>query len=52
MGIFRKRFPGLERRKFALPQKFVSLQSIDLEAQQQHNRPTGRSNYSGLEIFF
>jgi hypothetical protein len=28
----RKRFPGLERRKFALPQKFVSLQSIDLEA--------------------
>ena len=25
-------FSGLERRRFALPQKFVSLQSIDIEA--------------------
>ena len=30
-----KRFPGLERRRFALPQKFICLQSIDIEAQQQ-----------------
>ena len=25
----------MERRRFALPQKFICLQSIDLEAQQQ-----------------
>ena len=37
----KKKFPGLERRKFSLPQKFVSLQSIDMEAQMQNDLKNG-----------
>ena len=47
----KKKFPGLERRKFALPQKFISLQSIDIEAQMQtdmRNSGAGGSNKIGF----
>ena len=37
----KRKFPGLERRKFSLPQKFVSLQSIDMEAQMQNDIKNG-----------
>ncbi len=35
---FRRRFPGLERRSFQLNHKFISLQSIDIEAQQKSDQ--------------
>lgn len=44
----KKKFPGLERRKFALPQKFVSLQSIDMEAQLQNEVKHGEKNKIGF----
>ena len=46
-----KRFPGLERRRFALPQKFISLQSIDIEAQQVANLcANGKQLQSGFAV--
>ena len=47
----KKKFPGLERRKFALPQKFISLQSLDIEAQndvRNSSGPGGNSNKIGF----
>ena len=48
----KKKFPGLERRKFALPQKFVSLQSIDIEAQMQNDVRSSRAGNSNKIGFF
>ena len=48
----KKKFPGLERRKFALPQKFVSLQSIDIEAQMQNDVRNSRAGNSNKIGFF
>ena len=48
----KKKFPGLERRKFALPQKFISLQSIDIEAQMQNDvRNSGPGGSSKIGFF-
>ena len=48
----KKKFPGLERRKFALPQKFVSLQSIDIEAQMQNDvRQSGPGGSNKIGFF-
>eukprot|EP00093_Oithona_nana_P013862 13862.XXX_257668_253458_1 [CDS] Oithona nana genome sequencing. len=49
----KKKFPGLERRKFALPQKFVSLQSIEnIEAQMQNDVRNSRAGNSSNKIGF
>lgn len=49
----KKKFPGLERRKFALPQKFVSLQSIEnIEAQMQNDVRNSRAGNSNKIGFF
>ena len=48
----KKKFPGLERRKFALPQKFVSLQSIEnIEAQMQNSRDSRAGNSNKIGFF-